>query len=271
MNSKKKYVWALIVCVSTMFDGVCQASWYKKNIDYEIIMRVNKSAILFRAISLCSEEPKGGDWYVSENERLPVVIDLLAAGANPNFRNWYDDTCLYCATRHNFCSIVKALLLAGADPNIKGCGRTALYSASVSAKISLEKMTQDALSDFYKRLNIIKTLLTAGASLDIVTCNLKTAEDIVKQLGIDHTLYKPNLTYKIRQVAYQKYIQGDSSMLHLLLGLDTKKLASIQAMKAMQGKARTLDHAIHQNRKFFKDVLDEPFWQKAGITFEKEQ
>ncbi len=232
-----------------------------------------------------------------ETECLLIVRKLIETKANPNhmcLTNPYVgcsrlvlETPLHAASEKNYAIITKILLLAGTNPNLTSSieNKTALHKLLEQVRkvcyikedglrdtkmIPLSEITPQLVCA--EQVASIKELLVAGTDPNMPACGtLETAKDVLERLGIDHTLYKPNLTYKIRQVAYQKYIQGDSSMLHLILGLDTKKLASIQAMKAMQGKARTLDHAIHQNRKFFKDVLDEPFWQKAGITFEKEQ
>lgn len=63
---------------------------------------------------------------IHTDKNLDAVNILLAAGANPNASSYFGETPLISAAKDNNGKIVKALLLAGADPSIKDkSGKTA--------------------------------------------------------------------------------------------------------------------------------------------------
>ncbi len=214
---------------------------------------------------------------------LPIVTKLLAVKTKPDAQFFDPITPLNIAVTHELHAMVKILLLFGVDPNIQNSEfRTALHDflekirivriflpdgKPVMRTVPLSEITPQFISP--RKATIIKTLLVAGTNPDIETSNWEKASTMLVKLEIDPDAHKPNLTYTIRQVAYQKYIKGDPSMLYLLLGLDTERLASIQASGGIQDKVGTLNHAIAQNREFFEDVLEQSFWQKAAIDLEK--
>ncbi len=286
MNSKKIHVWALIIFISSFF-AVCQPStegerlvaairehdlltanmllmayaahdrisilntivhgWTALHyaiannfldgvallLDFGADPNITQQAFFERQTPLI-QAITGYDNNQSETECLPIVRKLIEAKANLNFQTLSEQTALHYAVDEGYLVITTLLLLAGADPNIKGFRKTALHLILKDSQVSLEK-----------RLNFIKILLTAGADPNIED------EDILVRLGIDHTLYKPNLTYTIRQVAYQQYLKGDSSMLRTILGLHRQAM-----LGTTSEKEGACNHITTQNRDFFEDVVD---------------
>ncbi len=226
----------------------------------------NGQPFLHNALQTCSAAYAAAYAIYHEKENspceqtcMPIVIALLAAGANPNIQayfNLFDKpitltmTPLHVATQGGFLAMTKILLLANADPHIKDThGQSSLLSTLKKLQENMSKNDQER-SDFHdaiiaKQHEIIKMLLAAGADPNIED------EDILVRLGIDHTLYKPNLTYKIRQVAYQRYIHGDSSMLRTMLGLHRQAM-----LGTTSEKEGACDYIAAQNRDFFKDIVD---------------
>jgi ankyrin repeat protein len=97
----------------------------------------------------------------SYQNRLNIVKDLINAGADVNIKSnytgaWGGYTALMQASYHNFMNIVKELIDAGADVNIKNSdGHTALYYA----------MDQSYKGENYL---LFKSLLNAGADYNLV-------------------------------------------------------------------------------------------------------
>lgn len=84
----------------------------------------------------------------SEIGHFGIVKELLATGANPNLSNCIGITPLFAATQGGYADIVEELLIKGANPNqADNEGVTALYKAAEAG-----------------RVDIVKKLLSAGAN-----------------------------------------------------------------------------------------------------------
>jgi hypothetical protein len=86
--------------------------------------------------------------WASEENHESIVKMLLSAGADPNVKDRNGNTSLHRASDKGHASVVKALLSAGADPNIKNDdGSTPLHAASTHSRDSVAQMLLCAGAD----------------------------------------------------------------------------------------------------------------------------
>lgn len=74
----------------------------------------------------------------SFNNHISIVKILLKAGANPNIRTYYGNSALMIASKFNYTSIIYELILGNADVNMTNYeGHTALYHAVYHGNLSV--------------------------------------------------------------------------------------------------------------------------------------
>jgi uncharacterized protein len=144
-----------------------------------------------------------GGWQLISAVRTSDVDwlkNLIAYGANVNYRDSYKSTPLMYAASMGQSNAVAMLLGAGADPNARDMWHsTALMYASGRGDLTTAKILLDAGADVNERtrldrtalifaagagkLELVQFLLSAGADPRIVDLNGDTAAELAKKKG----------------------------------------------------------------------------------------
>ncbi len=96
--------------------------------------------------------------YTSEKNLTGIMKKLIAAGADVNLRQMYDETALIWAAKANALDAIQVLLAAGADINAKSRYVNNYHLSSGTALMyAVEK----------KQLDAVKALIKAGADVNI--------------------------------------------------------------------------------------------------------
>ena len=94
-------------------------------------------------------DPNGKDWegtplYYLYKDNPEIAIMLLAAGADPNVKNMWDEPVLNSYILRRQLKVVKVLLLAGANTNVKNYkGKSSLYYAKKYATTEMVRLLLD--------------------------------------------------------------------------------------------------------------------------------
>jgi len=133
---------------------------------------------------------------------LPILTELLAAGASPNeHAGDMLNTPLIASVSTGKLEVMKLLLQSGADPNARNrLGRTALFTAAAGwskalnylighgANVNIsdkDGITPLIYASMYGNLTIVGSLLKAGADPDKVDNSGRKAEDYASEGGFD--------------------------------------------------------------------------------------
>jgi Fem-1 family protein b len=88
---------------------------------------------------------------------------LVAAGADINIANNYDNSCLMIAGFRGHADVVRFLLEKGADPDVSAkCGATALHFAASDGHLGVVRALGDANANLTRNVNGMTPLFTAA-------------------------------------------------------------------------------------------------------------
>jgi ankyrin repeat protein len=221
-------------------------------------------------------------YLASQNGRTEVVKALLKKGANFNLADLDGNTPLRVASRAGKTEVVKLLLEKGANVKLKGKDNTTPFQVATNNEIKvllLEKggaiianltnvnkqaLLRQAITN--KKLNVVNSLIKAGAKVNSVPNNLENGnlkKLLVKTIEQQNNSSKPALGYRYNNnETLKKYLRTENGRKALRSSYQKYKLSnnnnSIGSVFKLLKRSKTLNNVKNLNNLLeeYKDKLN---------------